>query len=75
MARNQVVEDILNYTFQDETLLNEAFIAEGAGVSRSRQNARQHGHKALAMIGDCLLRLVIVDDSILAGSTRGKGRR
>jgi ribonuclease-3 len=72
MSANKDLETILQYEFRDSSLLDEALVAAGAGTSKSPDNARQHGNKALALIGDALLRLVIVDDGILAGASTGK---
>ena len=72
MTTREEVERILQYKFRDHTLLDEALVASGAGPSRSPNDARRHGNKGLALIGDALLRLVIVDDGIIEGASTGK---
>lgn len=72
MHEQQVIENILQYKFRDSVLLDEAITANGAGQSISRANARKHGNKALALIGDALLRLVLVDDGVKQGNTLGE---
>jgi hypothetical protein len=59
----RMVESILNYQFRHPETLCDAFQAPGSievltGVSRSRHNS----HKWLALVGDAVLRLSIVDD-------------
>lgn len=71
MKKKDYIETTLNYRFRDRKLLQEALIAAGAGL-RSRANARKHGNKGLALIGDAILRLVLVDDGILTGKSTGK---
>lgn len=72
MHDKTVIEDILQYQFRNPVLLNEALTADGAGQSRSRSNARKHGNKGLAMIGDAILRLVLVDDGVRQGNSLGE---
>lgn len=66
------IENILQYHFKDPALLNEALQADGSTPSLSKENPRKHGNKALAMIGDAVLRPVVIDDSIVGGKTRRK---
>ena len=70
MAGREEIESILQY--KDRALLDEALLASGAGPSQSRNDARRHGNKGLALIEDALLRLVIVDDGITEGASTGK---
>lgn len=67
MAANQV-EQTLQYRFKDPALLEEALLAAGAGPKKAK-TARKKGNQVLALIGDALLRLVLVDDSVVAGQT------
>lgn len=73
MASNQI-EHALQYKFKDPALLEEALVAAGAGPKKAK-TAREKGNKVLALIGDALLRLVLVDDSVVAGQAPGKGSR
>ncbi|KAL7913656.1 ribonuclease III domain-containing protein [Trichoderma velutinum] len=66
---NQSVQDILQYKFRNPKLLEEALRAAGADPNTTRQNPRAHGNKGLAMIGDAILRLAVVDDGIIDGKT------
>jgi ribonuclease III len=70
-VKNDQVEWALNYKFHDQKLLQEALIAAGAGAV-SPVNARKHGNKGLALIGDAILRLVLVDDGVLTGKSTGE---
>ncbi|KJK75830.1 hypothetical protein H634G_09194 [Metarhizium anisopliae BRIP 53293] len=70
MASNQI-EHALQYKFKDPALLEEALVAAGAGPKKAK-TAREKGNKVLALIGDALLRLVLVDDSVVAGQAPGK---
>lgn len=72
MTGHGEIESILQYEFRDHALLDEALVASGARPSTSRNDARKHGNKCLALIGDTLLRLVIVDDGIIGGASTGK---
>ncbi|KID86976.1 Ribonuclease III [Metarhizium guizhouense ARSEF 977] len=67
MAPHQV-EQTLQYNFKDPALLDEALVAAGAGPKKAK-TARNKGNKVLALVGDALLRLVLVDDSVVAGQT------
>ncbi|EHK50582.1 hypothetical protein TRIATDRAFT_83455 [Trichoderma atroviride IMI 206040] len=64
------IQSILQYHFKDPALLKEALHAGSSTSSTSRQGGREHENKALAMIGDAVLRLVVVDDGIVGGKTR-----
>lgn len=66
------IENILQYHFKDPALLNEALQADGSTPSLSKENPRKHGNKALAMIGDAVLRVVVIDHNIVGGKTRRK---
>ncbi|KAK5997727.1 hypothetical protein PT974_00083 [Cladobotryum mycophilum] len=69
MPDQHEIQNILAYEFRDFELVSEAFQAPGAGQSLSRDNARRHGNKGLAQIGDAVLRLVIIDDGIMEGAS------
>jgi len=72
MTGRREIESILGYEFRDHALLDEALLASGAGPSKSPDDTRKHGNKGLALIGDAVLRLVIVDDGIIEGASTGR---
>ncbi|KAK2684576.1 hypothetical protein QWA68_016807 [Fusarium oxysporum] len=69
MKERKELEAILQYEFRDPSILKEALLADGAEPANSRSDANKHGNKRLALIGDALLRLVLVDDSIMGGAS------
>lgn len=60
------VERIIKYHFTNPQLLAEAF--EAAGVSKLHKG----GNKRLALVGDALIRLVILDRWFPSGASTGK---
>lgn len=66
---SQTAQGILQYQFRNPKLLEEALRAPGTDPTTTRQNPRAHGNKGLAMIGDAVLRLAVVDDGIIDGKT------
>ncbi|KAH7117487.1 ribonuclease III domain-containing protein [Dactylonectria macrodidyma] len=72
MVKNHPVERIIQYDFKDHALLEEALSAAGASLSVPMNDIERQGNKRLALVGDALLRLVIVDDGIVAGKTTAK---
>ncbi|KAK7189020.1 hypothetical protein DPSP01_004127 [Paraphaeosphaeria sporulosa] len=52
----------LPYHFKDCSLLEEAFLAAGASISRSDVEGPEKGNKRLALVGDAALRLAVIDD-------------
>jgi ribonuclease-3 len=71
MKKRKELEAILQYQFRDPSILDEALLADGAEPANSATDAKKHGNKRLALIGDALLRLVLVDDSIVGGASTG----
>lgn len=71
MKERKELEAILQYEFRDPSILEEALLADGAEPAISPTDANKHGNKRLALIGDALLRLVLVDDSIIGGGSTG----
>jgi ribonuclease-3 len=49
------------YTFKDQSLPEEAILAAGASSQRNDVEGDPRGNKRLALIGDALIRLEIVD--------------
>ncbi|CAG7955723.1 unnamed protein product [Penicillium salamii] len=63
--RIRAVEDIIDYEFVDNTLLEDAL--EAAGVTMASE-----GNKRLALIGDAALRLVLYQASYMLGYSIGQ---
>lgn len=59
------VQGILGYTFKDPELLWLALQAAGSGVGP------MDGNKKLAMMGDTVMKLIILDDLYTDGTQRG----
>ncbi|PSN58624.1 hypothetical protein BS50DRAFT_448472, partial [Corynespora cassiicola Philippines] len=62
MAHLQYFQDKLGYHFINSNLLDEAFIAAGAPVSRTDIEGPVQGNKRLALVGDAVLRLCVLDE-------------
>lgn len=62
----------MNRHGKDHALLEEALSAAGASPSVPMNDIERQGNKRLALIGDAVLRMVIVDDGIVAGKTTGR---
>ncbi|CZT52105.1 related to RNAse III [Rhynchosporium secalis] len=62
------VEGIIDYIFNDKELLWRALHAAG-----SREGGND-GNKTLAMLGDAVLKVVVLDDLIPTGASRGNQR-
>lgn len=68
------IEDLIQYQFQAAHLAEEALTAAGAGQSSKSEHAkepRRYGNKRLALLGDALIRLAVVDDWYPSGSSPG----
>ncbi|RTE68249.1 hypothetical protein BHE90_017373 [Fusarium euwallaceae] len=72
MNSRLVMERILHRKFQNPNLLEEALVAAGADVQPPMNNTKRQGNKRLALIGDAVLRLTLVDDGIVLGKTTGR---
>jgi ribonuclease-3 len=62
----------LHYSFKNAGLLEEAFVADGAAVLRDDVEGPRAGNKRLALIGDAVLRLSVLDEWYLEGGSTGK---
>ncbi|KAH7312768.1 hypothetical protein B0I35DRAFT_437708 [Stachybotrys elegans] len=71
MADHQEIEEILQYHFEHPDLLEEAITAPGIYRREYLNYTGAHGNKSLALIGDALLRLVLVDDGVKEGLSTG----
>ncbi len=59
------VEAIIGYSFNNQELLWRALHAAGSPYGG------QDGNKTMAMLGDAVLKLVLLDDLIPTGASRG----
>ena len=65
----------LHYFFKNASLLEEALTAAGAAVSSRDVDGPASGNKRLALIGDAVLRLSVLDEWYPAGGSTGKLER
>ena len=72
MAYYKSLENQLEYSFHDVHLLNEAFVAAGAVKSRPDVEGDVSGNKRLALIGDAVLRLSILEEWFPSGKSTGR---
>ena len=62
----------LGYVFVDPSILSEALQAAGNGVSQVGGRKIMEGNKRLAMLGDSVLQLALLNDWYMGGGSRGK---
>ena len=62
----------LQYHFNNANLLKEALTAAGAAVSDLNTDGPVSGNKRLALIGDAVLRLSVLDEWYPDGGSTGK---
>ena len=55
------VENIIDYRFTDPLILWEALQAAGSGISSAGSRRFPDGNKRLAVVGDTILELVLVE--------------
>ena len=55
------IEIILQYSFSNHQLLDEALLAAGAPASSKDIEGEVHGNKRLALLGDSVLKEVILE--------------
>ena len=67
MASNTLIEKQTDYKFRDRKLLHESSIA--AGSSACHNTCDTFGNKRLALLGDKVIALLIVDQQHEKGST------
>jgi ribonuclease-3 len=72
MTNTAAIDDIIGYHFNRETLRNEALLAAGASVSRKDVQGPVQGNKRLALVGDAVWRLVLLDGWYPEGSNIGE---
>ena len=72
MPVQQAIENIINYHFTSHEILKQALQAAGTSVSDPSVSGDREGNKRLALVGDALLRLVILDEWYPEGTSTGK---
>ena len=72
MAYYKSLENQLEYSFHDVHLLNEAFVAAGAVKSRPDVEGDVSGNKRLALIGDAVLRLSVLEEWFPSGESTSR---
>ena len=65
------VQSIIGYGFNDRLILWEALQAAGSGVSSAGTRRFPDGNKRLAIVGDTVLKLVLVSEWYESADTRG----
>jgi ribonuclease-3 len=65
------IQDRVDYYFHDSTLLKEAFLAPGAPVSSVDIEGPVKGNKRLALVGDAVLRLAVLDEWFESDTSTG----
>jgi ribonuclease-3 len=75
MAKLKEVEEIIRYHFNDQALLEEALQAAGAAVSDPHIKGDRQGNKRLALLGDALLSMMLLDRWYDSGKDTGKRHR
>lgn len=71
-AKTNAAETIIGYEFEDRFLLWEALQAAGSGVVSAGGHRFIDGNKTLAMVGDTVLKLVLIEDMYQGGHSRGQ---
>lgn len=62
----------LGYNFIDKSILLKVLQASGNGVSQVGNRRITDGNKRLAMVGDSVLQLVVLDDWFIREESRGQ---
>lgn len=56
------IEETIGYDFTNANLKEEALLAAGASVSDPAINGDPRGNKRLALVGDAVIQLVILEE-------------
>ncbi|KAH7084239.1 ribonuclease III domain-containing protein [Paraphoma chrysanthemicola] len=67
------IQDQVDYHFHDSALLREAFLASGAPISSVDVEGPVKGNKRLALVGDAVLRLAVLDEWFESGTNTAEG--
>lgn len=70
-AQKKLGEDI-GYVFDSKDLLEEALLAAGASTSSKEIDGLKQGNKRRALVGDAVLRLVVLDEWYPSCTATGK---
>ncbi|EAT90239.1 hypothetical protein HBI56_046690 [Parastagonospora nodorum] len=73
MTTFKSIQDCVDYHFHDSTLLKEAFLASGAPISNKDIEGPVKGNKRLALVGDAVLRLAVLDEWFESGTSTAEG--
>lgn len=68
----QTVEKIIGYEFTNTELREEALLAAGASISDPAIDGDPRGNKRLALVGDAVLQLLILEKWYGQGTDTGK---
>ena len=71
MSNYDSLQDRINYHFKNLALLDQVFLAAGASESRSDIEGPTEGNKRLALLGDAVLRLCVLDEWYPSGTDTG----
>lgn len=66
------LEQLLNYTFADPTLLQEALQTKGNGITQIGERKIEEGNKRLALLGDSVLSVAFLTGWYEGGERRRK---
>ncbi|KAK6384337.1 hypothetical protein LTS17_001900 [Exophiala oligosperma] len=72
MGNQADVEKMIHYTFGNAKYLEEAMTAAGTSSSNNGPG-KDNGNKRLALVGDALIRLIILDEWYPEGTSTEKG--
>ncbi|KAH7031870.1 ribonuclease III domain-containing protein [Macrophomina phaseolina] len=67
------IEETIGYEFTNTNLMEEAILAAGASVSDPAIRGDPKGNKRLALVGDAVIQLVILDKWYWGGSDTATG--
>ncbi|KFY31786.1 hypothetical protein V493_00794 [Pseudogymnoascus sp. VKM F-4281 (FW-2241)] len=73
MERQSDVERIIKYHFTRPQIFEEAFEAAGVSEVNKGVTGQRHGNKRLALVGDALIRLAILDRWFPSGASTEEG--
>lgn len=62
MSVSKELSGTIGYTFNDEALAKEAFLARGASVSRKDVDGPAEGNERLALLGDALIPVALLQE-------------
>jgi hypothetical protein len=71
ISNSQDVEELLGYHFSEPNLLKEALMAAGAPASDKHISNEKQDNRRLALVGDAVLRLVLLDNWYKSGANIG----